>query len=210
MTSSASSSSGTTISRRTSGGGETLARFAALKDAFARREPARIEEPGSVETSVSVILSPGKKGLDILLIRRAEREGDPWSGHIGLPGGRREPGDKTRLQTAVRETLEEVRVKLPAAALLGELDDLHPRTPSLPPVCIRPFVFGLPKRPAAKPSAEVAGCHWLPLAPLLDAEATAEVVIRGEAVPVPCLRPAPDLVVWGLTYRILRGLSPLL
>lgn len=162
-----------------------------------------------METSVSVILSPGKDGPDILLIRRAERAGDPWSGHIGLPGGRRERGDKTRLQTAVRETLEEVHVKLPRAALLGELDDLHPRTPSLPPVCIRPFVFGLAARPAAKPSAEVAGCHWLPLKPLLDAEATAEVVIHGEAVPVPCLRPAPDLIVWGLTYRILRGLGAL-
>ncbi len=163
-----------------------------------------------MKTSVSVILSPGKHGAEILLIRRAEREGDPWSGHIGLPGGRCEPGDKTRLATAIRETLEEVHVKLPRTALLGELDDLHPRAPTLPPVCIRPFVFGLPSRPAAKPSAEVAGCHWLPLEPLLAAETTAEVVIRGEAVPVPCLRPADDLIVWGLTYRILRGLDELL
>ncbi len=184
-----------------------MTKWSGLRERLAVRPPIRIEEPGSVETAVSVILSPGKKGLDVLLIRRAEREGDPWSGHIGLPGGRRDPGDKTRLDTALRETFEEVHVKLPASALLGELDDLHPRTASLPSVCIRPFVFGLDARPAAKPSAEVAGCHWLPLEPLLAAEATAEVVIRGEAVPVPCLRPAADLVVWGLTYRILRGLS---
>ena len=29
----------------------------------------------------------------VLLIRRAERESDPWSGHWSFPGGRREPED---------------------------------------------------------------------------------------------------------------------
>lgn len=110
----------------------------------------------------------------------------------------------------MRETWEEVEVTLPPGALLGELDDLHPRTPTLPAVCIRPFVFALPRRPAARPSAEVACCYWLPLKELLGAESTAEVCIGGEAVPVPCLRPAEDLVVWGLTYRILLSLRALL
>lgn len=187
-----------------------LALFDSLRARLAARAPARIEEPGAVETSVAVILSPGAHGPDVLLIRRAEREGDPWSGHIGLPGGRRDPQDKDRLATALRETMEEVEVALPPEALLGELDDLHPRKPTLPAVCIRPFVFALPERPAARPTAEVAGCHWLPLKDLLAADATAEVVIGGEAVPVPCFRPAPDLVVWGLTYRILLGLRSLL
>jgi 8-oxo-dGTP pyrophosphatase MutT (NUDIX family) len=177
---------------------------------LAARNPVRIEETGSVETSVALILSPSKHGPEVLLIRRAERSGDPWSGHIGLPGGRRDPEDKDRLATALRETLEEVEVALPPDALLGELDDLHPRTPSLPPVCIRPFVFALPERPAARPSAEVACCYWLPLKDLLSAETTAEVVIKGEGVPVPCFRPAEDLVVWGLTYRILLELRSLL
>lgn len=160
-----------------------------------------------METSVAVILSPGRRGADILLIRRAERTGDPWSGHIGLPGGRREPADQDRLGTARRETREEVAVELPVSSLLGELDDLHPRTPTLPPIGIRPFVFGLPARPAARPSAEVACCYWVPLKTLFSREATAEVVIAGEAAAVPCFRPAADIVVWGLTYRILRNLA---
>lgn len=174
------------------------------------RTVTRIEEPGSLETSVALILSPGRSGPDILLIRRAEREGDPWSGHIGLPGGRRDPGDADRLAVALRETREEVDVSLGPEHLLGELDDLHPRTPTLPPVCIRPFVFGLQERPAARPSEEVAACYWLPLEDLLSRAATSEVRIGAELVPVPCFRPAEDIVIWGLTYRILLGLKPLL
>ena len=184
--------------------------LAGLRARLAARRPARIEEAGSLETSVALILSPGPRGLDLLLIRRAERAGDPWSGHIGLPGGRRDPGDADRLAVALRETREEVDVVLARESLLGELDDLHPRTPTLPPVCIRPFVFGVPERPAARPSGEVAACYWLPLGELLARGATAEVLIGGKTVPVPCFRPADDLVVWGLTYRILLGLKPLL
>lgn len=184
--------------------------FDSLRARLDARKPVRIDEKGALETSVAVILCMGPKGPEVLLIRRAERSGDPWSGHIGLPGGRRDPEDRDRLHTALRETEEEVEVVLPPKSLLGELDDLHPRTPTLPAVCIRPFVFALPERPAARPSAEVACCYWLPLKDLLAAETTAEVVIQGEGVAVPCFRPAEDLVVWGLTYRILLGLRALL
>jgi len=32
-----------------------------------------------------------KDGVSVLMIRRADREGDPWSGHMAFPGGRRDP-----------------------------------------------------------------------------------------------------------------------
>ena len=31
--------------------------------------------------------------LELLFIRRSEREGDPWSGHVAFPGGRRSADD---------------------------------------------------------------------------------------------------------------------
>ena len=183
--------------------------FGPLKSRLSSRTPARIDEPGAIETAVAAILAPGEEGLEALFIRRAERAGDPWSGHIGLPGGRRETEDADRLDTALRETEEEVGVSLPRESLLGPLDDLHPRTPSLPPVVISPFVFGLERRPATRLSDEVAGVLWVPLSRLTLCEATAEVPIKGRLTPVPCFR-VPDAVIWGLTYRIMRSLLPLL
>ena len=143
-----------------------------------------------------------------MFIRRAERANDPWSGHIALPGGRREARDADLLATAVRETREEVGVRLPARALLGALADLSPRATGLPPLSIRPFVFGLPARPPARVSDEVAAVIWLPLAGLRERAATAVVTVGKSELRVPCFK-AGGIVIWGLTYRILTGVLPL-
>src|SRR5829696_6110206 len=66
---------------------------------------------------------------ELLMIKRAEAEGDPWSGHIACPGGRMEDGDNDLAVTAVRETLEETGIDVAKdGRLLGQLDDLSPRT----------------------------------------------------------------------------------
>lgn len=186
--------------------------YAALRARLPVKD-AGVAVPGVLETSVSVMLAPGNNGLDLLLIRRAEREGDPWSGHIGLPGGRREPGDANLLATALRETREEIGVSLALDDLLGTLEDLRPSTPTLPQLIIRPFVFGLGERPDAGVSAEVAESFWVPLDSLAPCDGRTLISLKGQKMEVPCFKVAglPNgLVVWGLTYRILRGLLPLL
>src|SRR5258706_15048364 len=100
-----------------------------------------------IPAAVGVILHDGDDGLEALFIRPAVRAGDTWSGQIAFPGGRRDPGDADLLATAIRETMEEVGVDLSGAERLGGLDDLYPRTPVLPPVVVRPFVFALTARP---------------------------------------------------------------
>lgn len=182
--------------------------FAALRERLSTRAPTYIKVAGALQTSVALMLTPGPSGLEVLFIRRAERAGDPWSGHIALPGGRREPADADLLATAIRETREEVGVALTPALLLGGLDDLHPRTPSAPPLLIRPFVFGLAERPAARLSDEVAGVMWFSLPEIAASAGTAAVAIRGVSTVVDCFRPG-GTVVWGLTHRILRTLLPL-
>ena len=183
--------------------------FHALKSRLSKRPRYQEDAPGRLETAVSLILTPGPHGFEALFIRRAVREGDPWSGQIGLPGGRREPGDADRLATALRETAEEIGVELTADSLLGPLDDLHPSASSLlPSVVISPYVFGLRSRPKTILSDEVEGVLWAGLSDLAAREARTVVKVRGIETEVPCFLRG-DAVIWGLTYRILKSLLPL-
>lgn len=155
--------------------------------------------------AVAVILAPDPDAL--LLIRRAERAGDPWSGHMALPGGRQEPAEPDLLSTAVRETAEEVGLTLGRHDLIGTLDDVVPRTPVLPPIAVRPHVFALRQRPTLTLNPEVAGAQWVPLDLLLH-PGTYDMVrvdIRGESREFFAYR-LDDSVVWGMTERILSSL----
>jgi 8-oxo-dGTP pyrophosphatase MutT (NUDIX family) len=127
---------------------------------------------------------------------------------MALPGGRREPGDKSLLQTSCRETYEETGVVLPEQTLLGELDDLHPRTPVLPPIVVRPFVFGLKDRPAVRTNEEVTLHLWAPLESLSAGATTSRVEIRGRSLEVPSYV-LGSYVIWGITERILKPIIDL-
>jgi 8-oxo-dGTP pyrophosphatase MutT (NUDIX family) len=143
----------------------------------------------------------------VLLIRRSERVGDPWSGHMALPGGRHGPEDANLAATAARETAEEVGLELRADHLIGSLDDVVPRTPVLPPIAVRPYVFLLSTRPTLSLNPEVAATHWVPLDHLLDPDTyhTVRLEIRGESRDVPAYR-LEDGIVWGMTERVITSL----
>src|SRR5512138_157863 len=68
------------------------------------------DDPALRWAAVAVVLVPSPDA--VLLIRRAERPGDPWSGHMALPGGRRESGDADLVATAIREAAEELGLAL--------------------------------------------------------------------------------------------------
>jgi len=148
---------------------------------------------------------------ELLFIKRAELARDPWSGHVAFPGGRAEAADISLEATALRETLEELSVDLRRGRILGDLDDLAPRSPVLPPLVIRPFVAVVAPDVVCVPSEEVASAFWVPLSTLRDEASAAEHVmeINGARARFPAYR-VNEHVVWGLTGRIVRQLLSLL
>jgi 8-oxo-dGTP pyrophosphatase MutT (NUDIX family) len=144
------------------------------------------------------------RGAELLFIRRAERAGDPWSGHVAFPGGRHDATDASLEVTARRETVEELGFD-PAVGgrLLGRLDDLRPRNASLPKIVVRPFVYAVEAAPVLRPNEEVRSAFWTPVARLCDPVVRAEHVFEhaGGRVRMPAYR-LDDDVVWGLTERI--------
>jgi 8-oxo-dGTP pyrophosphatase MutT (NUDIX family) len=169
-------------------------------------KPVRFRVRPKDQTSVAVVLAGRNlRDLEVLLIERVKRPRDPWSGHVSFPGGRRDPKDRDRLATALRETREETSLELGRADLLGSLDDLKPRTPTYPELAVRPFVFGLRDKPKAVPGPEAARCFWIRLDSLPGRLCEADFLIAGEKRRLPGYR-VGRRVVWGITYRVLTSL----
>lgn len=189
---------------------ETDPRFWVLSEALASyvgdaNDPL-VLEGNYVQASVALVLR-ARDPLELLLIKRAKSERDPWSGHMALPGGRRDPSDDDLLRTAVRETLEETAVDLERkGSPLGRLEEVAPSSPSLPKLTITPYVFGVPASVDARvASREVDRVYWVGLSELAAPRTRSSIDI-----PLPGgTRSFPSFVVdgehvWGLTYRILE------
>jgi len=169
--------------------------------------PAAFPDPEAVarRAAVAVVIGPED---ELLFIRRAEREGDPWSGDMAFPGGREEPHDPSPRATAERETFEEVGLDLAGARFLGALPPMT--TPLRLPTKsfgIHPYVFRLDAWPALRTSEEVAAIHRFGLHRMLAGEGRGEFTWRGHGVErvLPCVR-LDGTFVWGLTLRVVDDL----
>jgi len=189
---------------------ETDPRFWVLSEALASyagdADDPLVPQGDVIRASVALVLRASDP-LELLLIKRATSERDPWSGHMALPGGRRDAADADAVATARRETLEEVAVDLAGTGTpLGRLDDVRPSSVRLPKLSISPFVFGVPRGVEASiASREVDQIFWVSIATLRDPSTRSSIRIP---LPGGNARFPSFLVhgehVWGLTYRILE------
>jgi 8-oxo-dGTP pyrophosphatase MutT (NUDIX family) len=168
-------------------------------------QPVEPEGPTRL-AAVLLVLRLGDHGEpELLMIKRAEAESDPWSGHVACPGGRMEPGDHDLEQTAIRETWEETGIDVARdGEILGTLDDVSPRTPVLPPIVVRPYVGVVRSDVRIAASPEVAEAFWVPLPALRERAAwgTGLVRVQGREETRPTFRHG-GYTVWGLTERVL-------
>ena len=137
------------------------------------------EEEGVRKAAVALFFRLGENDvLELLFIKRAEYEGDPWSGQIAFPGGRAEERDASLAETAIRETREETGIDLAReGVMVGRLDDLRPRTVRLPAIMVRPFVALLDRSEPLVLSSEVALSFWLPFTELARGESWKEAFV---------------------------------
>ena len=124
----------------------------------------------SKRAAVAISLRPGVSGPEILMIQRAVREGDPWSGHMGFPGGRKDASDVTDVACAKRETREEISFDLDThGELVCQLSDVNTGwRADRPEMLVAPFIFKVDSTPSFELNHEVDDTLWIPLNFLLD------------------------------------------
>jgi 8-oxo-dGTP pyrophosphatase MutT (NUDIX family) len=163
-------------------------------------------EPEQPQAAVAIVRTLGDDP-HYLVLRRARNPRDPWSGHFALPGGRREAGDRSLLETCIRETLEETGLALDALQLVSERPWARAggtRHATL----VAPFLFEIPSvARLTLDETEIAESHWLPLRYLADPCNHVHLAVA-PGLPdrlFPCIK-VGDGAIWGFTYGVLREL----
>ena len=157
-------------------------------------------------SSVMIILYPNAAGeINTIFTKRATYKG-VHSGQIAFPGGKTEPYDHSLLHTALRETDEEIGVKIPKNKILGKLTDLF-----VPPsnFIISPYVAFLPDPPVTcADSCEVAEIFSVPVADFLSPDSAIEqtcLTAFGDYRPMPGYK-FENHFIWGATAMIFNEL----
>lgn len=160
-------------------------------------------------SAVALILRETEHGLEVLMIKRADRKGDPWSGHMAFPGGRAEAGDKNNLATACRETLEEIGLDTAMhTQVLGRLSDVMSRSHrGRAMMVVTPYLLSIEAVPILNPNHEVAEVVWVPLSFLADKanRQTMEWKMKKIKLNLPCYF-FQQRRIWGLSLSMLDEL----
>lgn len=141
----------------------------------------------------------------LLMMQRAQRIGDPWSGHVAFPGGRVDPSDASTPAAALRELHEETGFD---AALglehIGRLSDRLTREHGrVRPMVVSPYVYRTRRAVVLQPGIEAAVLWWVPLPQLQTPERRSTLTWRvaGVPLPLPCVELDKGRL-WGLSLTM--------
>lgn len=180
---------------------ELVGRIRARLDGRKRRELAA--SPGLRRAAVLLLLVPQEEAVAVLLTRRTETV-EYHKGQISLPGGVADRSDAGPVDTALRETEEELGIPREAVTVLGMLDDV--------PTVVSGFVItpvvGVLRRPVdlRVNAAEIAQVLLVPLEVFTAPGAPrVERRLREDRWADVLIYQYGQHQIWGATARIIKG-----
>lgn len=178
-----------------------------IKRILAANPKNAIDDPALTPAAVLTLVYRKNGEYCVLLNKRSDRV-DDHKGEISFPGGRMDPEDATLLDTALRETHEEMGVRPQDVEVLGALDD----APTTSRYLISPYAATIPYPYDFSPSeVEVAEVVEVPLSALMDrANRRDEIrIVDGDIQNAPAFA-YNGHIIFGATARILRRFLQLL
>lgn len=165
----------------------------------------RVKEPDSNRmnrAAVVLILNSLEEEISLLLVRRAVRQDDPWSGQMAFPGGYMAAQDISVLDTAIREAREEVGINLLDHELIGTINNVRS---ARRPLIVTPFVALLRNKVVLTlQKNEVAEATWAPIRDLLRIPLIKRRIKTSEGELEVDGMKYRDQIIWGLTLRMIK------
>ena len=161
------------------------------------------------KAAVLALFYPNKNNeTTFLLTQRATYKGT-HSAQISFPGGKIDKLDNNLLETALRETFEEIGVKSSKVKIIRELTDVY-----IPPsnFLATPFLGYVNERPEFTLNYEVAKAIEVSLKDLLNETSISTINLSTsymKNIDVPCFK-LNDYVVWGATAMMLSEIKELI
>ena len=172
-----------------------------LQQLLSGRRRLNLDLPSARRAGVLIVLY-AKKGLPYILLTKRSQLVANHRGEISLPGGSADGGDESSMETALRETWEEVGIRVQGTQVLGGLDEIYTAKSNY---LISPYVAYVESLDQIRPSEqEIVGVLEVPLGVLLDPANRREALREIDGAPRRIQFYAyDDQEIWGATARIL-------
>ena len=161
----------------------------------------------SVRSAVAIVITSSPP-YQALFIKRAIRKGDPWSGDIAFPGGKKQSEDKSSLETALRELKEETGLipsdTTPIYRLNDRITRVHHKNL---PMTISPWIFQTEAAEQVKLNHESTDFMWINLCDFTNPDYQSHLTWKtrfGDFT-----MPTVDIAehrIWGLTLSMIRSM----
>lgn len=173
-----------------------------IRQALARNHRRTVADPSLKPAGVLLVVYVKDGEPSVLLNKRTELV-EHHKGEISFPGGSMDDADESLLQTALRETHEEMGIDPGEVELLGQLDDM----PTISNFLISPFVATIPYPYRFEPSEiEVAEVLEVPISHLRDEQSWRdEARVHQGALNVSRSYVYQEHIIFGATAKILTN-----
>lgn len=179
-----------------------------IRELLSRREPGLIENSAGFCRHGVVLIPLFRAGetYKILFTKRTDTV-EVHKGQMSFPGGRIDDGDRSLLDTALRESEEEIGLMREAVTVLGRIDDACTLSSNY---IIHAFVGLIPYPYPFRPNAgEVERVIEVPLRLFFEGEEILPVEYEGR-VYQNFAYTFDGEVIWGATARVMRNFVEIL